>query len=81
MPKKDKFKEAVASAAGTTAADVDILDITEEARRAGSVKVETQVWCCPLVYLNPGRGVVQALTRVSRSRRRSALSTPRALTK
>ena len=58
MPKKNKFKAAVASAAGTTAADVDILDITEETRRAGSVKVETQVRCCPLVYLNPGRGVV-----------------------
>jgi hypothetical protein len=33
----------VADAAGTTAANVDILSITEGRRRAGSVKVETKV--------------------------------------
>jgi hypothetical protein len=43
MPKQDKFKAAVASAAGTTADNIDILDITEGRRRAGSVKVETKV--------------------------------------
>jgi len=34
---------AVADTAGTTAANVDILSITEGRRRAGSVKVETKV--------------------------------------
>ena len=43
MPKQNKFKAAVASAAGTTADNVNILDITEERRRAGSVFVETKV--------------------------------------
>ena len=41
--KQDKYKVAVAKAAGTTAANVDILSITEGRRRAGSVKVETRV--------------------------------------
>lgn len=37
------FKEAVAGAAGTDAANVDIISITETRRRAGSVDVETKV--------------------------------------
>jgi hypothetical protein len=41
--KQDKYKTAVANPAGTTAANVDILSITEGRRRAGSVKVETKV--------------------------------------
>ncbi len=41
--KQDKYKEAVAIAAGTTAANVEILSITDGRRRAGSVKVETKV--------------------------------------
>ena len=34
---------AVANAAGTTAANVEIISITDGRRRAGSVKVETKV--------------------------------------
>ena len=44
--KQDKYKAAVASAAGTRPANVvisNIISITEERRRAGSVKVETKV--------------------------------------
>ena len=41
--KQDKYKAAVATAAGTTAANVDIITITEARRRAGSIKVETKV--------------------------------------
>jgi hypothetical protein len=41
--KQGKYKVAVADTAGTTAANVDILSITEGRRRAGSVKVETKV--------------------------------------
>ena len=41
--KQDKYKVAVANAAGTTAANVEILSITDGRRRAGSVKVETKV--------------------------------------
>jgi hypothetical protein len=33
----------VASAAGTIAANIDIVDITEKRRRAGSVNVQTRV--------------------------------------
>ena len=40
---QDKYKAAVASAAGTTTANVDIVSITEERRRAGSIKVETKI--------------------------------------
>jgi hypothetical protein len=38
-----KYKAAVAKAAGTTAANVEILKITEARRRAGSVEVETKI--------------------------------------
>jgi len=41
--KQDKYKEALANTAGTTAANVEILSITEGRRRAGSVKVETKI--------------------------------------
>jgi hypothetical protein len=41
--KQDKYKAAVANAAGTAAANVDIVSITEARRRAESVKVETKV--------------------------------------
>ena len=41
--KQDNFKKAVASAAGTVAANVAIVSITESRRRAGSVTVETKV--------------------------------------
>eukprot|EP00802_Teleaulax_amphioxeia_P015775 Tamp_15874.p1 GENE.Tamp_15874~~Tamp_15874.p1 ORF type:complete len:355 (+),score=48.53 Tamp_15874:1-1065(+) len=41
--KQDKYKVAVANAAGTTAANVEILSITDGRRRAGSVKVETKI--------------------------------------
>ena len=41
--KQNKYKVAVAEAADTTAANIDILSITEGRRRAGSVKVETKV--------------------------------------
>ena len=41
--KQDKYKAAVASSAGTRPANVVIISITEERRRAGSVKVETKV--------------------------------------
>lgn len=41
--KQDKYKAAVASAAGTIAANVDILSITEERRRAGSINIETKI--------------------------------------
>jgi hypothetical protein len=41
--KQDKYKAAVASAAGTVAANVEIVKITEARRRAGKVAVETKV--------------------------------------
>ena len=41
--KKDKFRAAVAAAAGTIAENVKILSITEKRRRAGSVDVETKI--------------------------------------
>jgi len=37
------FKSAVAGAAGTDAANVDIVSVTETSRRAGSIDVETKV--------------------------------------
>jgi len=41
--KQDKYKAAVASAAGTSADNVEILDIKEVRRRAGSIQVETKI--------------------------------------
>ena len=41
--KQDKYKAAVASAANTDPANVEILSITEGRRREGSVQVETKV--------------------------------------
>ena len=41
--KQDKYKAAVASAAGTDPANVEILGVTEVRRRAGSIQVETKV--------------------------------------
>jgi len=41
--KRDKYKAAVANAAGTVAANVEIVKITEARRRAGKVDVETKV--------------------------------------
>ena len=40
---KNKYKAAIASAAGTDPANVEILNIIEVRRRAGSIKVETKV--------------------------------------
>ena len=47
--KQDKYMAAIAAAAGTNAANVEILAITEKRRRAGSVDVETKVANAPLV--------------------------------
>jgi len=41
--KLDKYKTAVANAAGTVAANVEIGKITEARRRAGKVAIETKV--------------------------------------
>ena len=41
--KQDAYKAALANAAGTVAANVDILSITEKRRRVGSVDVQTKV--------------------------------------
>ena len=41
--KQDKYKTAIANAAGTVAANVEIVKITEARRRAGKVEVETKV--------------------------------------
>ena len=41
--KQDKYKTAVANAAGTVADNVEIVAITEARRRAGKVDVETKV--------------------------------------
>ena len=41
--KQDKYKTAVANAAGTVAANVEIVKITDARRRAGKVNVETKV--------------------------------------
>ena len=41
--KQDKYKTAVANAAGTIAANVEIVKITDARRRAGKVNVETKV--------------------------------------
>lgn len=40
---QDKYKAAIASAAGALVDNVDIVSITEKRRRAGSVDVETKV--------------------------------------
>ena len=40
---QDKYKTAVARAAGTIAANIEIVAITEKRRRAGSVNVQTKV--------------------------------------
>ena len=46
--KRDKYKAAIASAAGAPVDNVDIVSITEKRRRAGSVDVETMVlWLLP----------------------------------
>jgi len=42
---QDKYKAAIASAAGAPVDNVDIISITEKRRRAGSVDVETKVLC------------------------------------
>lgn len=47
--KQDKYMVAIAAAAGTSAANVEILAITEKRRRAGSVDVQTKVANAPLV--------------------------------
>ena len=47
--KQDKYMAAIAAAAGTSAANVEILAITEKRRRAGTVDVETKVANAPLV--------------------------------
>ena len=41
--KQSKYKVAVASAAGTDPANVEILSITEVRRRAGSIQIDTKV--------------------------------------
>ena len=41
--RQDKYKTAVAAAAGTIAENVDIVTITEKRRRAGSIDVETKI--------------------------------------
>jgi len=41
--KQDKYKAAIASAAGAPVDNVDIVSITEKRRRAGSVDVETKI--------------------------------------
>jgi hypothetical protein len=46
--KRDKYKTAVANAAGTVAANVEIVKVTEARRRAGKVAVETKVSHCTL---------------------------------
>jgi hypothetical protein len=40
---QDKYKAAIASAAGAPVDNVDIVSIREKRRRAGSVDVETKV--------------------------------------
>ena len=54
--KQSKYKISVAAAAGTIETNVDLINIKEKRRRAGSVDVETKVsnrqptqWQCPLV--------------------------------
>ena len=49
--KQDKYKAAIAAAAGTSAANVEILVITEKRRRAGSVDVQTKVANTPLFHV------------------------------
>ncbi len=51
--RQDRYKAALASAAGTRAGNVDILAITEGRRRAGSVKVETKVRVSLSLSLSP----------------------------
>jgi hypothetical protein len=43
LAKQEKYKDAVASAAGTVAANVDILSVTEGQRRGGSINIETKL--------------------------------------
>jgi hypothetical protein len=41
--KQEQYKSAIASSAGTSSSNIDILSIAESIRRAGSVQVETKV--------------------------------------
>ena len=50
--KQDKYKTAVANAAGTIAANVEIVKITDARRRAGKVNVETKILAADQLGLN-----------------------------
>ena len=50
--KQDKYKTAVANAAGTVAANVEIVKITDARRRAGKVNVETKILAADQLGLN-----------------------------
>ena len=82
--KQNKYKAAIANAAGTTADKVDILSITEGRRRAGSVKVETKVSrlraCDSFPALSRVQHPCPGAEVHSRWRRRSAPPTQRMLT-
>ena len=51
-PKQDKYKKAVANAAGTIAANVEIVKITDARRRTGKVVVETKILAADQLGLN-----------------------------
>jgi len=50
--KQDKYKKAVANAAGTIAANVEIVKITDARRRTGKVVVETKILAADQLGLN-----------------------------
>ena len=50
--KQDKYKTAVANAAGTIAGNVEIVKITDARRRAGKVNVETKILAADQLGLN-----------------------------
>jgi len=73
---QDKYKTAVARAAGTIAANIEIVAITEKRRRAGSVNVQTKV----RLRVRKREHIVCAGAEARSRSRRSARTTPRGLT-
>ena len=75
--RQDRYKAALASAAGTRAGNVDILAITEGRRRAERVKVETRVRLCVCDVKTPVCADAEARSRARRSARVTPLASTR----
>jgi hypothetical protein len=76
--KQEKFKDALASAAGTVAANVEILSVTEGRRRAGSINIETKLRAADeagMVKINESLGSGDAVkTKINTELKKQGLS-------